>query len=181
MANTNFNVRIDKDGTIYFGSKIIGSIVMDPRREFCGASPPLSIQPWLGIAPNAPCDDTPRDVSTEKTVPSVDKEELAKLKEYLKKLEEKVALLEETKITKPSLASELLEAERYMDDYSQIRKEYRIKRLAQKQRTKRKLKRLEKMAAHKELNKRREELYRTIATLMCVLFAAIGIIGAIIL
>jgi len=50
----------------------------------------------------------------------------------------------ETKITKPSLSQELLDAEVYVDDYNATRRKYRIRAFAQKQRLKRKVIRMEK-------------------------------------
>lgn len=59
------------------------------------------------------------------------------------KLVRQVNRLEATKMTKPSIAQELIDAETYMDDYEAVRKEFRTKRFAQKQRIKKKLKRIE--------------------------------------
>ncbi len=59
------------------------------------------------------------------------------------KLVRQVNKIDETKLTKPSVAQELIDAETYMDDYEAVRKEFKTKRFAQKQRIKRKLKRIE--------------------------------------
>jgi hypothetical protein len=64
----------------------------------------------------------------------------------IQQLATSVNTLHRIKITKPSLSPELLDAERYMDDFQEIRKRHKVERFAQKQRIKKKLARIERMS-----------------------------------
>lgn len=60
----------------------------------------------------------------------------------LHEMNDRIKQLEAAKLDKPSFSPELLDAERYMDDFEEVRKKYRVQRFAQKQRTRRKLERI---------------------------------------
>lgn len=90
---------------------------------------------------------------------------------HIESLSKRLDELDGRKIDRPSLSPELLDAERYMDDFAEIRKKYRVQRFAQKQRTKNKLARLEKAAEFKK-TKNRIPMVLAVALLAVAGFAA---------
>lgn len=98
-----------------------------------------------------------------------------KLRKQLIVLEAKVDALEATKMTKPSVAQELTEAERYVDDYNKLKKEYRRKRWARKQRIQGKIARIAKANRKKTSTSWRTIAWYVVTIAALATFAVVGI------
>jgi hypothetical protein len=120
--------------------------------------------PWVGVNEDSQVQINKRDIRAFD-------DELEVIWSKINKIEKDVVDLDNRKITKPSLSPEMLDAERYMDDFDEIRKKYRVQRFAQKQRTKRKLARIEKAAEFTKKKPNRTKAVLAIAILTILGFA----------
>jgi len=161
------------NGEVYFNGKPIGMI--NDNNESRLIFPNKPIIPVACSGWPADWNKTAKIIPGEKTVPSEDftccEQEPLKMQvnvdmtdEILDVLqfvnnridenEKAIRDLEESKITKPSMSTELIDAERYIDDYNEIRKNFRVERFAKKQRIKSKLERIKKANEFMENNKK---------------------------
>lgn len=138
-----------KNQKMYWNGKLIG--VLDGKHLGCKIetrplapdqidSTPLAIHA-------ADVVNAPETVEFEQELTCLEQELLKKIeeaKDMAREIKRNVEELDKRKLDKPSLSPEMLDAERYIDDFNEVRQKYRVQRFAQKQRTRRKLERIKK-------------------------------------